>query len=134
MLHIKLFVSWDDHVEKLISPAVFLGLPNLKPTTRYPDNDKADIPGPAVIQYIEGTSGDQQGGLWGPAGEFLIAFASGVSATLVANWIWDAIKRNPKPTIVSVDRVTVEFEEGAIKRLIMERIRAATDASAENSN
>jgi hypothetical protein len=90
--------------------------------------DEVSIPGPAAIRYLKGTSGDLHGGIYGPSGEFLITFGSGVSASLLANWIWAAIKKSPPPTLVKIDRIEVEFEEGAIKRLVTERIERPSEA------
>lgn len=45
---------------------------------------------------------------------------TGVAAGIIANWLWGKLKgRNI--TQIEIDRTTVEFEEGEIKRVIYEK-------------
>lgn len=51
---------------------------------------------------------------------FVLTYASGVSSSIVANWLWSKLKG--KSGRVVIDRSEVEFEEGQIKRILNEKI------------
>ena len=114
---ILLYVDWDDLFQPA-SPPSLLGLPRL----RIRESDTAAIPGPATISFVRGGAGAEFGGTHGPAGEFAIAFGSGVSAALLAAWIWEALEKSPRPAQVKVDGLEAAFEEEALTRLIIQRI------------
>jgi len=53
--------------------------------------------------------------------EFSLTFGAGVAASVVANWLWDKLKSR-QVTSITIDRSSVEFEEGQIKKIITEKI------------
>ena len=114
---ISLYVDWDD-IFQAASPPSLLGLPRLRARA----SDTAQIPGPATISFVRGGAGDEYGSVHGPAGEFAIAFGAEVSAADLANWIWNALRKSPRPAQVKIDGLEVEFAEGPLKRLIIQRV------------
>lgn len=119
---IWLFVDWDDMFQPG-SPPSLLGLPQLSVRSA----DTAEIPGPATICFVRGGAGDEYGSAHGPAGEFAIDFSSDVSASLLATWIWNALKKSPRPAQVKIDGLEVKFGEGTLKRLIVQRVEHALE-------
>jgi hypothetical protein len=99
-------------------------------TFEYNPSPDFSIPGPATITCIRGTAGDQHGGIWGPFGEFIIAFSSGVTANVVASWVWEKIKFT-RPTKVVIMEVKVILTEEVIKSLIISEIEKAIRTETE---
>jgi|SRR6185312_3089144 len=52
--------------------------------------------------------------------ELLLSFGTGVSSSLVANWLWEKFKG--KVTNLRINRTEVHFEQGEIQRVISEQI------------
>jgi hypothetical protein len=52
---------------------------------------------------------------------FAIEFGSGVASGVVANWIWGKLNQKSVDHIM-IDRTSVEFEEGRVKRVLQEKI------------
>ena len=50
-----------------------------------------------------------------------VAIPTGIVAGIFANWLWEKLK-NHSIVRIEIDRTTVEFEEGEIKRAIHERV------------
>lgn len=46
---------------------------------------------------------------------------TGIAAGILANWLWEKL-RGRNITQIEIDRTTVEFEEGEIKRVIYEKV------------
>ena len=46
---------------------------------------------------------------------------TGIAAGVLANWLWEKL-RDRNITQIEIDRTTVEFEEGTIKRVIYEKV------------
>jgi hypothetical protein len=53
--------------------------------------------------------------------EFSLEFGAAVASGLVANWLWNKIK-GKQITSITIDRTSVEFEEGEIKKAVREKI------------
>jgi len=56
--------------------------------------------------------------------EIGVEVAVGATGAVLANaiWSWLSSKLKSPPKTISIDRIEVEFEEGAVKQLLMERI------------
>ena len=52
---------------------------------------------------------------------FSASIPTGIAAGVLANWLWEKL-RGRNITQIEIDRTTVEFEEGAIKRVIYEKV------------
>jgi hypothetical protein len=52
---------------------------------------------------------------------FAVEFGSSVASGVVASWIWGKLKEKPVDHIM-IDRTSVEFEEGQLKRILQEKI------------
>jgi hypothetical protein len=83
--------------------------------------DTAEL-GPGILARYEGTYIRKSVGLPEIA-TFALTVSSGIALNVAANAIWDWIKglRTP-PESITIDRQEVEFEEGAIKRVVIEHI------------
>jgi hypothetical protein len=86
---IKIFAEWEG-VGLEVAPSLLMGL----------DLDSSgweNIPGGAALRLVEQTRGDQHGGLWDGSIELIVSFATGVASGIVANWIFDKIRKG-KPS------------------------------------
>jgi hypothetical protein len=92
------------------------------------------IPGPAQVCVNTYDFGDKSGGPDATI-DFLVTFGSGVATSLVASWIWDALKRKPmrefrlgKVVLKSKDFRT-EIDADEVKRLLVEHIEKTLQES-----
>jgi hypothetical protein len=53
--------------------------------------------------------------------EFSLTFGASVVTSVVANWLWDKLKSR-QVTAITIDSTSVEFEEGQIKKILIEKI------------
>ncbi len=53
-----------------------------------------------------------------------VSIPAATAARILANWLWEKL-RGRSITQIEIDRTTVEFNEGEIKRVIQEKIRGS---------
>ncbi len=65
---------------------------------------------------------------------FALEVASGTISAVAASafWAWLSAGLKKHPERITIDRTTVEFEEGAIKRIVMERIESGGNRPRES--
>jgi hypothetical protein len=79
---------------------------------------KVEIPGSAILTF-DGLIGRKAFGF--PVTlEFILTFSSGVSAGIVANWLYEKIKG--RALKLRIDRTEVQINKGEIERIIFEKI------------
>lgn len=85
--------------------------------------DVIDV-GQGVSLVYDGRGREYKGVETGLPGVIMLtaAFTSTVAAHLLAMWIWEKL-RGEKVAQLEIDRVTIELDEGVIKRVIREKIR-----------
>jgi hypothetical protein len=61
---------------------------------------------------------------WPEVSAFLLAVASNLPASVAADLIWNWLKSklSSPPERLTIDRTVIEFEEGEVKRVIVEKI------------
>jgi hypothetical protein len=66
---------------------------------------------------------------------FTVTWAAGIPAGVIANRIYDAMKKRSKepPTRILIEKRIVEFDRGAVTRVIEERVRIQ-ESSASNTD
>ncbi len=76
------------------------------------------VPGNALLAF-EGIIGRKAFGFPGTL-EFIMTFTTGVSAGVVANWLYEKLKG--RTSRIRIDRTEVQLNKGEIERIIVERI------------
>jgi hypothetical protein len=83
-------------------------------------NDKVQISGDAVLRfdgiYIRKAVGFPE------IVYFSLTFGLGVSASLVANWLYNKLRKKKIEKLI-IDRRVIEIDEGEIKKIIEERLK-----------
>lgn len=79
---------------------------------------KVDIPGDAILSF-DSIMGRKAFG-FPETLEFIMTFTTGVSASLVASWLYDKIKGRASRIIIN--RKEIQMNKGEIERIIIETI------------
>jgi hypothetical protein len=83
---------------------------------------KVEIPGGGALVW-EGEEMAKAGVDLPRVVQFSLEVGAGVASGLIVNWLWDRLK-GKQVTAITMDRTTVEFTEGEIKRVVQEKISA----------
>lgn len=91
------------------------------PKTLRVGETKVEIPNGDAALVFEGEEFRKAGIDLPRVVEFSLTLGTAVGSGVVANWLWDKLKGR-QITAITIDKTSVEFEEGQVKKIVTERI------------
>lgn len=119
---IQFRIGWENCWPTSKLPSELVGIPGA-PEIRQP----TELSGIGALTLLDDTVGDQHGGLWDATLVGILSFASGVTSSMVASWLYDRVKQGRAKTL-TINKRHVVVEKEVIRAVIEEEtIEQSTD-------